>query len=106
MELASVTHKYVIAVVLLVIIQSLFQAIDASNLDSNLKAKIKDSLATHAVAMIVRLKSVTSGDEVTVANIHVAYDGLERPDRRCIQVTLNRIYIHYVQHCVCYVLIA
>jgi len=36
--------------------------------------------------MLTRLRNVASGDMLTVANIHVAYDKFERQDRQCLQV--------------------
>lgn len=67
------------------------QAIDAASLSADLKESVKKSVATHAVALLVRLKAADNEDEVTVANIHCAYDKLQRPDRRCIQVFIYSV---------------
>jgi len=55
-------------------------------LDDNTRALLKESLSTHAVAMLTRLRTTATGDVLTVANIHVAYDKFERQDRQCLQV--------------------
>jgi len=52
---------------------------------------LKNSLSTYAVAMLTKLRCVASGDVVTVANIHVAWDNFERQDRQCLQVALRTV---------------
>jgi mRNA deadenylase 3'-5' endonuclease subunit Ccr4 len=59
---------------------------ESSGLEADKKELVKNSLSTHAVAMLTRLKSVDADDCVTIANIHVVYDKLERQDRQCLQI--------------------
>jgi len=47
--------------------------------------------------MLTRLRSVATGDVLTVANIHVAYDKFERPDRQCLQVVTVCVYFYFVK---------
>jgi len=64
------------------------QALDASaELDESTQALLKKSLSTYAVAMLTKLRCIGSGDILTVANVHVAWDNFERQDRQCLQVT-------------------
>ena len=58
----------------------------SSDLDESTRALLKQSLSTYAVAMLTKLRCVASGDVVTIANIHVAWDKFERQDRQCLQV--------------------
>jgi CCR4-NOT transcription complex subunit 6 len=72
-----------------IVLQELIdKAVDTSTaFNDATKSLLKDALSTFAVAMLIRLKSVSNEqDVVTIGNIHVAYDKLVRPDRRCVQL--------------------
>jgi hypothetical protein len=52
------------------------------------KLAVKDYMKDPSVVLLTKLKCITSGIEVTVGNIHVAYAFYKHPDLQCVQVRI------------------
>lgn len=59
----------------------------ASGMEPAKLAAVKEYVNKPAVVLMTQLRSNTSGHMVTVANIHVSWEQLQKPDLQCIEVS-------------------
>lgn len=62
------------------------QELEKSSLDDAVKKSVRVAIESPAVAMFTQLQSKTTGNVLSVANIHVTWDRFQRPDLQCVQV--------------------
>ncbi|XP_064627808.1 nucleolar protein dao-5-like isoform X2 [Lineus longissimus] len=64
-----------------------------STLTKDEKAAVKNYTKDPSIVLLTRLKCNTTGKEVTVGNIHVAYAYFKHPDLQCVQIAyaVNRL---------------
>ena len=55
-------------------------------------AAVKEFVNKPSVVLMTQLRSNTSGHVISVANIHVSWEQLQKPDLQCVEVGRSPIY--------------
>lgn len=68
----------------------------AEGLDPAVRDSVKKYMDLPDVVIVTKLRSIATGQEVTVGNVHIIWAEMKMPDAQCVQVrTRDFAYSNY-----------